>query len=189
MSIEDGVAATRRRLTGRRAETVTKLTTALPVVLREVGYQDLTLQRVAEESGLARATAYIYFSSKDHLIAEVYWRQLNSLEMIQSDSDSPADRVVAVLRSLAMLFEGEPEYAEAVSVALLGTDSDVIELRSQIAREIRRRIRTAVGETDDPAVVDLVELIYTGAMTRAGTGHVSFAEAADVMEAGVRRIL
>ena len=36
----------------------------------------LTVRNVARRAGVAPATAYTYFASKDHLVAEVFWRRL-----------------------------------------------------------------------------------------------------------------
>ncbi len=41
-------------------------------MLRETSYADLTVRAVAKRANVAPATAYTYFSSKNHLVAEVY---------------------------------------------------------------------------------------------------------------------
>ena len=43
------------------------------------GYDGLTVRTVARRAGVAPATAYTYFASKDHLLAEVLWRRLQAL--------------------------------------------------------------------------------------------------------------
>ena len=63
--------ATRRRLTERQAEVVAELVRAAEVEVDEVGYDGVTVRGVARRAGVAPATAYNYFSSKDHLLAEV----------------------------------------------------------------------------------------------------------------------
>ena len=47
--------------------------------VEEVGYAGLTVRIVARRAGVAPATAYTYFSSKDHLLAEVLWRRMQAL--------------------------------------------------------------------------------------------------------------
>ena len=69
---------TRRRLTERQAHTVERLTVAAVDEVRVVGYDGLTVRNVARRAGVAPATAYTYFASKDHLVAEVFWRRLAS---------------------------------------------------------------------------------------------------------------
>ncbi|HLH28588.1 MAG TPA: helix-turn-helix domain-containing protein, partial [Acidimicrobiales bacterium] len=62
--------ATRRRLTERQAEVVADLVRAAAAEVDEAGYDGLTVRSVARRAGVAPATAYHYFSSKDHLLAE-----------------------------------------------------------------------------------------------------------------------
>ena len=188
MSEGMAVESARRRFTGKRADTVLKLSRATLEVLREVGYQALTLQAVASKAGLARATAYTYFASKEHLVAEVYWRRLSGQEL-PLDSRDNIERVVAVLRHLALLVADEPAFAQAIRVTMNSTDPDVEQLRLQIGRYIHDLIATALGDTADRDTVVILELIYTGAMVRAGTGGVSYQHVADQLETAARRIL
>ena len=67
----------RRHLSDRQARTVERLTEAAVDELREVGYPGLTVRAVARRAGVAPATAYTYFASKEHLVAEVFWRRLD----------------------------------------------------------------------------------------------------------------
>lgn len=189
MSGEVAVESARRRFTGKRADTVLRLSHATLEVLRDVGYHDLTLQAVAARAGLARATAYTYFSSKEHLVAEVYWRRLSSAEPAGIASPDVVERVVAVLRHLALLLADEPALAHAVTVTMNSRDPDVEVLRLQIARFIHNLIAGAVGDSADGQTVVLLELVYTGAMVRAGAGGMTYAEVADQLETAARRIL
>ena len=56
----------------RQEETFRKVLAAGIEMLREKSYADLTVRAVAARAKVAPATAYTYFSSKNHLIAEVY---------------------------------------------------------------------------------------------------------------------
>lgn len=79
MSGKTKFESTRRRLTQQQAETVDRLTAAAITVLRDKGFADLTVRMVAAEAGVAAATAYTYFSSKSHLVAELFWRRLDAV--------------------------------------------------------------------------------------------------------------
>ncbi|HUE32325.1 MAG TPA: TetR family transcriptional regulator [Mycobacterium sp.] len=183
------VESTRRRLSGKRADTVRRLSRATVEVLREVGYHELTLQAVAAQAGVARATAYTYFSSKDHLIAEVYWRRLATEQPPESTSADVKTRVIAVLRRLAFLVADEPALADALRVVINSSDPDVELLRAEIAKRTHELISAAVADDADEETVALLELVYTGAMVRAGTGLASSADVTDQLEAAVRRML
>ena len=183
------VESTRRHLSGKRADTVRRLSRATVEVLREVGYHDLTLQAVAARAGAARATAYTYFSSKDHLIAEVYWRRLATEQPPESHSSDVKTRVIAVLRRLAFLVADEPALADALRVVVNSSDPDVELIRGQIAKRTHRLISAAVADDADQETVSLLELVYTGAMVLAGAGLISAADVAEQLETAVRRIL
>jgi AcrR family transcriptional regulator len=178
MSSDVNTEATRRRLTKRQADMVQRLTVAAVEELRATGYADLTVRNVAARAGVAPATAYTYFSSKNHLITEVFWRRLNEMEAVP-EKGKPADRVGQVLRQIALLVVDEPELAAACTTAMLGNDPDVQHLRLRIGSEMRDRLETALGEGFDPRVRDALEFAFAGAMMHAGMGITSYERIAD----------
>ncbi|CAN5709047.1 TetR/AcrR family transcriptional regulator [soil metagenome] len=189
--VSDPVAqeATRRRLTPKQADTVDRLGRSAVDVLSREGFAGLTIRMVAAEAGVGAATAYTYFSSKEHLVAEVFWRRLASTPEPPNDSADPTERVVAVLRHIALLVADEPELAGAVTNALLGRDPDVEHLRLRIGLEIYHRLDVALGVHSDPDVIAALELIYAGALVRAGMGYASYQQIADLLEKSARLLL
>ena len=147
------------------------------------------MRRVAAEAGVGAATAYTYFSSKEHIVAEVFWRRLAASPPAEHESGDPAGRVIDVLRHIALLVADEPEFAGAVTNALLGKDPDVEVLRLRIGRDIRDRLAAALGPDIDPAVLDALEMLYSGALVRAGMGYASYTEIAERLEKSARLIL
>jgi len=183
------VEATRRRLTAKQADTVDKLTKAAVQVLAREGFAGMTIRMVAAEASVGTATAYTYFSSKEHLVAEIFWRRLVAAESPASTDDDPVTRVVAELRSIAMLVADEQEVSGAVTSAMLGRDPDVAHLRARIGAEIRTRIQRALGPDPDTDTVISLELLYAGALVRAGMGYASYADIADLIETSALKIL
>jgi TetR/AcrR family transcriptional regulator, cholesterol catabolism regulator len=144
---------------------------------------------VAAEAGVGAATAYTYFSSKEHLVAEIFWRRLASSPAPPTDSPDPTVRVIVVLRQIALLVADEPQLAGAVTNALLGKDPEVDHLRLRIGREIHQRLVTALGSAHTDELVESLELLYAGALVRAGMGYASYAEIADRLETSARLLL
>lgn len=177
--------STRRRLSERQADTVRRLTDATVEELRASGYEKLTVRNVARRAGVAAATAYTYFTSKNHLITEVFWRRLSALPDVPATTappavpESPRARVVAVLREIALLVSDEPPLAAACTSAMLGADPDVQELRLHIGLAIRGRLKAALGEPVDVKALNALEISYAGALVHAGMGYTSYAEMAD----------
>ncbi len=173
--------STRRRLSTQQAETVAKLTDAAVDVLRTDGFDGLTVRSVAKLAGVAPATAYTYFSSKSHLVAEVFWRRLAEGVGEPDMAKPPVDRVVELLRSVALIVTGDGDLGGAVTVALLGTDPDVEHLRLRIGGFIRRALATALEvDPEDPGpIVEALEMLYAGGLVHAGMGHMSYEDTAE----------
>jgi len=169
------VEATRRRLTARQAEVVANLVRAAEEETEEVGYAGLTVRGVARRAGVAPATAYTYFSSKDHLLAEVLWRRMEALPTVETDGSTPlAERVAHTIRDMIPFAGKSTGLIDACTIALISPSPDVAHLRDRIGALTHRRLVAAVGPDVDPRVVRVLETSYSGALLAAGTGHRSF---------------
>ena len=177
MSESLATEATRRQLTARQAETVRKLTEAGIDEVRRVGYEHLSIRDVARRAGVAAATAYTYFASRDHLLTEIFWRRLKALPPVITSPPAAKERAAAVLGELALIVSAEPELAAGCAAAMFGSDPNVRRLRLEIGIEIRRRIEAVAGPGS--AAARLLELAYFGAMVEAGLGYTTYGHVAD----------
>jgi AcrR family transcriptional regulator len=183
---EDGGTPRNRR----QEETFRKVLTAGVDMLRESSYADLTVRAVAARAKVAPATAYTYFSSKNHLIAEVYLDLMRQVPYFTDVNDSTPARVEQALRAMTLMIADEPEVAAACTTALLSNnDAAVRAVRDRIGAEIHRRIRSAMGPEADPRTVSALEMTYFGALVHAGSGYVSYREIADRLNYVVGLIL
>ena len=116
-------------------------------------YADLTVRAVAARAKVAPATAYTYFSSKNHLIAEIYLDLVRQVPYFTDVNEPMPTRVDKALRHLALVVADEPEVAAACTTALLGGGGDpaVRSVRDRIGAEIHRRITSAIGPDAEPA--------------------------------------
>lgn len=173
----------------RRTDTVDRLVAAALEEIRSAGYEALTVRSVAARARVAPATAYTYFSSKPHLVAETFWRALRAdrnrerrAEPEAGPEAGPGDRVAALFAGLADFLAAEPELAAAVTVALLRDEPEVRRLQRVIGAEITNRLVEALGERTD--ALEVLTLAWSGAMLQAGMGHTTYAE----MGAQLRRV-
>ncbi|QEM47964.1 TetR/AcrR family transcriptional regulator [Mycolicibacterium grossiae] len=174
----------------RQEETFRKVLTAGIQMLRESSYADLTVRAVAARAKVAPATAYTYFSSKNHLIAEVYLDLMKQVPYFTDVNEPMPVRVEQALRAMALTVADEPEVAAACTTALLtGTDPTVRKVRDRIGGEIHRRIRSAVGPDADPRVVSALEMTFFGALVNAGSGAFTYHQIADRLSYVVGLIL
>ncbi len=183
--------STRRHLSDKQAQTVDRLVVAAVEELREMGYDGLTVRNVARRAGVAPATAYNYFTSRDHLVAEVFWRRLKALPETRLDGRTATTRRVSdTMADMTLLVADEPELATACTVAMLASDPDVKLLRDRIGGEWHRRLEAALGDAADPVVLSTLEFAVSGALLRAGMGHMGYdelpAEMARVVELVVK---
>jgi AcrR family transcriptional regulator len=190
--------ATRRRLTARQADTVRRITEAGVEEVRESGYENLSIRDVARRAGVAPATAYTYFGSRDHLLAEIFWRRLSELPPVgarggpgdDARPDPAAGRkaeVIAVLRELALLVSEEPELAAGCTAAMFGSEPDVRQLRLYIGQQIHERIEAAAGRGSPQG--RLLELAFFGAMVEAGLGYTTYEHVADCLAEAAELIM
>ncbi|CAM3326359.1 TetR/AcrR family transcriptional regulator [Mycolicibacterium frederiksbergense] len=165
----------------RQEETFRKVLAAGVEMLRESSYADLTVRSVAARAKVAPATAYTYFSSKNHLIAEVYLDLVRQVPYFTDVNDSMTTRVDKAVRALTLVVADEPEVAAACTTALLGGGSDpaVRTVRDRIGAEIHKRIRSAVGPDADPRIVSALEMTFFGALVNAGSGAFTYHQIAD----------
>jgi len=169
--------ATRRRLTPKQAAIVDRIVDAAEDEARRGGYDATTVRGAARCAGVAPATAYTYFASKDHLLAEVLWRKMADLpEVTHAPGANSLDRVAAELRALSLFVSDDSQLAAACTSALLGSGPEVRALRVRFGAEVHRRLGGALGDGCDPAVLAALDLAYSGAMLWSGLGHIAFAD-------------
>lgn len=185
--------STPNRRPQRRAATGERLASAAVDELRAVGYDGLTVRNVARRAEVAPATAYLYFASKDHLVAEAFWRALDrlttpvaaevagSLRPPWAGLPNLADRVAAAIGDVTKLVSDEPALAAAATVALFADEPDVARLRRRVGGAFRDRFAAALGDEADEAVLTTLDLAFSGALIRAGVGEVAYADLPNLM--------
>jgi AcrR family transcriptional regulator len=170
----------RQWLSERTSATVDTLLDAGLEALGELGFDDLSLREVARRAGVTHTTAYSYFSSKEHLVAEIHWRLIRQAPPVEADPAAPLPtRLGDALRSLSTPYAGEPELARGILASMLGNDPDTVRVRNAIGEDVTRRIADALGPDTERPIVTASMLLYSGAMLQAGLGHLGFDEVVD----------
>ena len=181
---------TRRKLTHKQGLVVDRLIDAAAEEARQNSYEGTTVRGAAKRAGVAPATAYTYFASKDHLLAEVLWRRMRNLPKPVFDPDqSPLDRVAAELRVLGLFMADDITLAAACTAALLGSGPDVRAVRERFGAEVNARLSLALGDRTDRRVLRALDLAWSGAMLWAGMGHIAFTDVPDALIGTARLLL
>jgi AcrR family transcriptional regulator len=163
----------RRHLSERQAEVMERLIAAAAEEAEDRPYGDISVRTIAKRAGVAPATAYTYFSGKDHLLAEVLWRRMQASPSLVDLTLPLSDRVADTVRTMGFGAMGSSAVA-VCTTALLGDGPDVKRVRSRLGAEITRRLESALGGGEDPAVLNVLQVTYTGALLSAGMGHLAF---------------
>jgi len=179
----------RQWLSERQTTTVNALLDAGLAEIRDHGYETVTLRGVAKRAGLTHTTAYSYFTSKEHLVSEIYWRQLQTLAPARaSEGASLVDRVRTAFEAPTMALAAEPELAGGVLVAILGDDPDIRRIREQAGQELVHRMVTALAPVEDAELVETLLIAYSGAMIVVGTGSRDYGSVLRRLETFARQI-
>jgi AcrR family transcriptional regulator len=145
-------------------------------VLRESRFEGLTVRGAARKAGLATTTAYTYFSSKEHLVTELFWRSISALPIETPSAKDTAERVTSALTPIVRAVLDEPELARACTRSLLADEPDVRRLRDQISENWRSRVASAVGDRAQPDQIETLMLAWVGLLLSAGTGHFEYSD-------------
>lgn len=169
----------RRIVDGRRADTVQRLLDAAVDEVRAIGFHELSVRSVAKRADVSPATAYTYFSSKEHLISSVIWQRLQALpEPARGGSGSPSADFADAVADIVRLFSAEPALSRACTTALLADDPEVRRLRDQIGTEIDGRLTGALGPVHTSSA-SAITMAFVGGMLLAGMGYMPFEDVPD----------
>lgn len=113
------------------------------------GYPAVTMHDVADRAGVARATVYRYFATKDHLLTEVAaaWahRVTDDVDAL-AVGDTPLERLTALLERIVYVAADEPTLTSAIIQAVTSDDSSVDDARTVLFLFLRDRLSTAIGD-------------------------------------------
>jgi AcrR family transcriptional regulator len=176
-------------LSTRQNTTVTALLDAGTAEIREHGYEKVTMRGIAGRAGVTHTTAYTYFTSKEHLVSEIHWRQMRSLPPAQAfEGASLWERVQLAFEAATAVLAAERELSRGVLVAILGDDPEIRRVREQVGKELAQRLTTALAPAEDPELVETLLIAYSGATTVVGTGSQDYASVMRRLHTVVRQI-
>ncbi len=178
---------------GARLERLREATRALA---SEGGYAAVTMRSVAERANVGPATVYRYFSSKDHLIADVHARRtldiIAELEAKPPRHKRPADRVSAVFRRMLVATADDLPLASAGVAAITSGDptASASDFWSEVA--MPSYLNIALGDSkvgDRAALGELLGHVFFSLMCGMAVGRMSLGEAEQSMDRAVQLVL
>ena len=137
-----------------------RLLDAARQLAHEGGYHAVTMHDVADRAGVARATVYRYFATKDHLLTEVAatWahRVTDDIDAL-AVGETPVERLSALLERIVHAAAEELTLTSAIIQAVTSADSSVDDARTVLFLFVRDRLSAAIGgpvpERDEVEIV------------------------------------
>lgn len=163
------------------------------------GLEKVSMDLVAEQAGVSKATIYRWWPAKENLALDAVYRQWTATEPELRETGSPRDDLVALLDSWSRLAVSRP-YGRVVTGLLSKAQVDpafAAEYRSRFVEPRRERARIilnrAVETGELPASTDIdlgLDLLYGPVYHRLLHGHAVIDEAfirgvVDVVYAGL----
>lgn len=185
-----------RRLRPAQKERRARLRDAARELASEGGYLAVTIRAVAARAGVGPATVYRYFSSKDHLIAEVH--AANSLQAIGElrsaalPAGGPAERLEAVFDHMLLQIVADPHLAAAGVAAITSGDpaANAPEYWQQMVMTPYLEIALGDAEVGDrSALAEIFGHLFFSLMTAMSVGRMHIDEARGILGRAIRRML
>jgi len=118
----------------------------------EYGLLSVTMSRIAEETGIGRATLYKYFPDVESVLKSWHERQitthLEALHEAREQARSPRDQLAAVLETYALIAHESRGHQDSELAALLHRDEQVDRAEDHLRALVRDLLKEAVTEGD-----------------------------------------
>jgi AcrR family transcriptional regulator len=162
----------------------------------EGGYDAVHMRVVAERAGVALATVYRYFESKDHLLSAAvgeWTAQLRSrLLRTPARGDTPVEQLVDVLRRASRATERRPLFAAALIRALSSPDPGVAQaaadVRSQIAA-ITKPILSHLAPEEVDGIISVIGHVWNSTLMAWANGRAPMSFIGNELERAARLLL
>jgi len=162
----------------------------------EGGYDAVHMRVVAESAGVALATVYRYFESKDHLLSaavSAWTAQLQrGLARIPARGDTSVDQLVDVLRRASRALERRPLFTAALIRALSSPDPGVasaaVRVRDQIY-DITAPILCDMPLDDVDGIVTVLAHVWNSSISAWANGRAPISSIGNDLESAARLML
>ena len=189
-----------RPLSATQAATRHRLLDAARELATEGGYEAVGMRQVAARAGVSAPTAYLYFSSKDHVLVDVLVELVGNttatlsrrLSAKAGSSRPPVERAVAMLRRAVQNVEKAPSLYIAMTRAFVCGSSEVAHARTALESSMQQWIDLALGDAeiaDREDVVHILEAVMFAGMVGLVTGGRAPGDIADELEHAARTLL
>ena len=168
---------------------------------RDGGFDAVQMRAVAERADVALGTLYRYFPSKIHLLVSALGRTFEQAEASMKGrpvpGETPAERVISVLKKTTRGLQGDPHLTEALTRAFMFADASVASeihdvgmlMTSMLTHAMDPDRVDGIVTDDDVAIARVIGDVWLSALVAWVTGRSTAADTAQHMETAVRLLL
>jgi AcrR family transcriptional regulator len=167
------------------------------------GFDAVQMRAVAQDADVALGTLYRYFPSKIHLLVSALAGRFEgvqaALDSAPIPGDTPADRVIHVLKRVTRGMQGDPHLTEALTRAFMFADASVAAEIHVVGMQLTRMLTRAMQgpayvegaepTEEDIAIARVISDVWLSALVSWVTGRTGAAEVAEHIETAVRLLL
>lgn len=165
-------------------------------LLRTRDYDKIQVKDVAEEANVALGTVYNYFSSKDHLFAEVLiaWAATlgPSISRNPLRGTNDVERLTEVFHRSVRAFQRQPHLARLVATLETSSDPFATEILARLGETTTKVYVEAIHDVDDAtahAVVRVVDAVLASALRSWVAGRMPVAEVYERLSEAIALLL
>ncbi|MBO0908598.1 TetR/AcrR family transcriptional regulator [Arthrobacter sunyaminii] len=140
-------------------------------LLRANEYESIQIRDVASEANVALGTLYRYFSSKEHLYANVVYDwsvPFGAADEAVPDSLSTTERVAQRLRQALAAFQKRPNFYQTILMLRTSSDPDVRELMQQLVLLLEEPLRADFSTLSPDEAADITAMVWAILMDMVG---------------------
>jgi AcrR family transcriptional regulator len=144
-------------------------------LVAEHGLRSVTMSRIAEKTGIGRATLYKYFSDVEAILLAWHERQITGhleyLAEVRDQAGGAGEQLEAVLEAYALILHESHGHHDAQLAALLHRGGHVARAQHQLRNMIRDLLTEAAetGDVRDDAAPDELASYCLHALTAASS--------------------
>ena len=162
----------------------------------EGGYDAVHMRVVAERAGVALATVYRYFESKDHLLSATVseWAAEFQSRLVRhpAQGETAAEQLIDVLRRAARAVEGRPLFTAALLRALSsstpGVATATARVRAQVV-EVTAPCLVGMSPAEIDGIVSVLWHVWRSTLIAWASGRSSISSIGTEVESAARLLL